>query len=62
MTWQVLVAMFIAVPVILLPVVIVWYLNSGRIMAGIKEMREKQAAVREEEEKRTAAEVPAQGK
>lgn len=48
MTWQIVVAMFIVIPVILLPVALVWYLNSGRILAAIREAREKQAAGKEE--------------
>ena len=44
MAWQILVAMFIVIPIILLPVAIVWYLNSGRILTAIKEMRERQVA------------------
>ena len=44
MTWQILVAMFIVIPVILLPVALVWYLNSGRIFTAIREMRERRVA------------------
>jgi len=50
MTWQILVAMFIVIPVILLPVALVWYLNSGRILTAIKDMRERRAAQREGQE------------
>ena len=44
MTWQIVVAMFIVIPVILLPVALVWYLNSGRILTTIREMRERRVA------------------
>ena len=44
MTWQIAVAMFIVIPIILLPVALVWYLNSGRILAAVREMRQRQTA------------------
>jgi len=39
MQWQVLVALIIAIPVILLPVAFIWYLNVGGIITAIKEAR-----------------------
>ena len=39
MEWQVIVALIIAIPIILLPVVFVWFLNIGGIYAAIKEAR-----------------------
>ena len=42
MQWEFVVALVVAVPVILFPVVFVWYLNIGGIYAAIKEAREKQ--------------------
>jgi hypothetical protein len=36
MSWQVIVALVIAVPVVLLPVAFVWYLNSGGVFAAIR--------------------------
>ncbi len=41
MEWQIVVALIVAIPVILLPVAFVWYLNIGGIYALIKEAREK---------------------
>ena len=46
MEWQVIVALVIAVPVILLPVVFVWYLNAGGLFAAIKEARARQVALK----------------
>ena len=43
MEWQIIVALVVAIPVILLPVAFVWYLNIGGIYAAIKEAREKRA-------------------
>ena len=37
MEWQIVVALVIAIPIILFPVVFVWYLNMGGIYAAIKE-------------------------
>ena len=39
MEWQVIVALVVAVPVILFPVVLIWYMNIGGIYAAIKERR-----------------------
>ncbi|MFH1003614.1 MAG: hypothetical protein V1780_05660 [Chloroflexota bacterium] len=44
MEWQVIVALLIAIPIILLPVVFVWYLNIGGLYIAIKEARAKQLA------------------
>lgn len=43
MEWQIIVALVLAIPILLIPVVFVWYLNVGGIYAAIKERR----AVRE---------------
>ena len=43
MEWQIIVALVVAIPIILLPVVLVWYLNIGGIYAAIKEARERRA-------------------
>ena len=43
MTWQVIVALVIAIPVVLLPVAFVWYLNTGGILEAVKEMRARRA-------------------
>jgi hypothetical protein len=39
MQWEFVVALVIAIPVILVPAVLVWYLNVGGIFAAIKETR-----------------------
>ncbi len=44
MEWQIIVAIAVAIPVILLPVVFVWFLNIGGIYAAIKEARARQVA------------------
>jgi hypothetical protein len=41
MSWQIAIALLVAVPVVLLPVALVWYLNTGGVLAAIKEMRSK---------------------
>ena len=44
MEWQVIVALVVAVPLILLPVVSVWYLNMGGVFAAyFSRMRAKQS-------------------
>jgi len=48
MQWQVVVALVVAVPVILFPVALVWYLNVGGIWAAIQEARRKGAGYQKE--------------
>ena len=55
MEWQFVVALVIAVPLILFPVVLVWYFNIGGIYAAIKE-----AWARRAERRAAAAETKAQ--
>ena len=43
MEWQLVVALAVVIPVILIPVLFVWYLNIGGIFASIKEARERRA-------------------
>ena len=43
MEWQIVVALVIAIPIILLPVAFVWFLNLGGIYAAIKEARARRA-------------------
>ena len=43
MDWQIIVALVVAIPIILLPVAFVWYLNIGGIYAAIKEARARRA-------------------
>ena len=37
MEWQIVIALVIAIPVILFPVAVIWYLNVGGIFTAIKE-------------------------
>ncbi len=39
MEWQVIVALAIAVPIILLPAAFVWYLNIGGVVQAVREAR-----------------------
>lgn len=48
MEWQIIVALIIAIPIILIPVVFVWFLNFGGIYAALKEARARKAAQAEE--------------
>ena len=48
MEWQIIIAILIAIPIILFPVALIWYLNLGGIVTSIREaktrriMREKE--------------------
>ena len=53
MEWQIVVALVIAIPVILFPAALVWYLNIGGIYAAIKEARARRTT-REERMATTA--------
>jgi hypothetical protein len=44
MEWEFIVALVVAIPIILLPVAFVWYLNLGGIYAAFREARRKRAA------------------
>ena len=48
MQWQFVVALVVAIPIILLPVALVWYLNIGGIYAAVREARRKRARRQEE--------------
>ncbi|HJX12978.1 MAG TPA: hypothetical protein VJ377_05555 [Dehalococcoidales bacterium] len=50
MDWQIIVALVLAIPVILFPVALVWYLNIGGIYAAVKQARARRA-VREKGKK-----------
>ena len=39
MQWEIVLALVIAIPVILIHVVFVWYLNTGGVYAAIRETR-----------------------
>jgi hypothetical protein len=53
MEWQFIVALVVMIPIVLLPVAFVWYLNLGGIYAAVREARRKRAthAVAPEEAK-----------
>ena len=44
MEWQVIVALVVAIPIILVPAALVWYINTGGIFLAIKEVRTRRAA------------------
>ena len=48
MSWQVIVALVVAVPVVLLPVAFVWYLNAGGIFAALRERAKQPQAAKVE--------------
>lgn len=48
MTWQIVLALMVAIPIILLPVAYVWYLNIGALRAAMKARARRPARVREE--------------
>ena len=48
MGWPTILALVVIIPVILIPVAFVWYLNIGGIHAVLKEAREKRAASEKE--------------
>ena len=50
MSWQVIIALVVAVPVVLLPVAFVWYLNTGGIIAVLRERAKQPAAKKVEAE------------
>ena len=44
MEWQIVIALIVAIPFMLIPLVFIWYLNIGGIHAVIKESRERKLA------------------
>jgi hypothetical protein len=44
MEWGIIVALVIAIPVILLPVALVWFMNIGGIYASVKEALARRGA------------------
>jgi len=47
MQWELIIALVVAIPIILFPVALVWYLNIGGIVHAVREAkaaREKKAA------------------
>ncbi len=44
MEWQIILALVLAIPVMLIPVALIWYINIGGIYLAIQEARERRAA------------------
>lgn len=53
MDWQIILALVITIPIIMLPVTLIWYLNIGGLFAAIKQRQ----ATREQSGKETAEPV-----
>ena len=49
MQWEFIVALVISIPIILFPVVFVWYLNIGAIAQVAREVAQKRKAARAKE-------------
>ena len=43
MEWQMIVTLAVAIPVILFPVALVWFINIGGIVAGVRDARAARA-------------------
>ena len=50
MEWQIIIAILIAIPIILFPIALIWYLNLGGVLNAIKESKIRRA-IREKEGK-----------
>jgi hypothetical protein len=59
MEWQAILALVIAIPVILIPAVFVWYLNVGGILHAVKESRARKMAARKAAQEKVIAETHA---
>ena len=57
MEWQIIVAIVLAIPIILLPVVFIWYLNVGGIFTAIKEARARRVAIKKDVEAKVKVEA-----
>jgi len=57
MEWQMILALVLVIPVILVPVVLVWYLNVSGIFTVIRETRRRRIA--RQKRMKTAVEVEA---
>jgi len=58
MEWQIILALVLAIPVILVPAALVWYLNASGIFTVIRETRKRRIA----REKRLGAVVEVEAK
>ena len=52
MEWQVILALVLAIPLMLIPVALVWYINIGGIYIAIKEARARRAAAERKQVKK----------
>ncbi len=41
MEWQIIIAILIAIPIVLFPIALIWYLNPGSIGTSIKEAKSR---------------------
>ena len=55
MEWQFIVMLVVMIPVILLPVAFVWYLNLGGVWAAMRKARKAKAAEKELASEKTKA-------
>ncbi len=53
MHWEFIAVLIIAIPIILIPVAFLWYLNAGGIYRAIQETRKRRST--QEQERETAA-------
>lgn len=44
MEWQVILALLLIIPIMLIPVALIWYINIGGIYTAIKEARARRVA------------------
>jgi hypothetical protein len=44
MQWELVVALVVAIPIVILPAAFVWHLTAGGIVAAVKEARAQKAA------------------
>lgn len=47
MEWQIILALVVVVPLILFPVVFIWYLTGGGLIAALRERQKAKAAAKE---------------
>jgi hypothetical protein len=59
MEWQIIVALAIAIPIILFPVALIWYINIGGIYSAIKEARAQRATRKKRRVDKRAKHLPA---
>jgi Tfp pilus assembly protein PilO len=59
MEWQIIVALIIAIPIILFPVMFVWFINLSGIYAAVKEARARRAAEKKKFKETAKVEVEA---